>query len=244
MGSAEVTALQIADLHVRLAGRQILTDVNLEARPAELIGLLGPNGAGKTTLMRSILGLIPRTKGSIKAASVGYVPQRHEFAWDYPIDVRHTVLNGRAGLIGPLRRSRRADFAATAHALKRVNLQHLADRPIGQLSGGQRQRVLVARALAVEPTLLLLDEPFTGMDFPSIEALVEILQSLAADGMSILMVTHDLAQAVHVCDRLVLLNRRIIADGSPSELQNAEPWMETFDVQPDSPLLRGVGLSQ
>ena len=82
MGSAEVTALQIADLNVSLAGRQILTDVNLEARPGELIGLLGPNGAGKTTLMRSILGLIPRTKGSIQAASVGYVPQRHEFAWD------------------------------------------------------------------------------------------------------------------------------------------------------------------
>ena len=94
----------------------------------------------------------------------------------------------------------------------------------------------------MEPTLLLLDEPFTGMDFPSIESLVEILQSLAADGMSILMVTHDLAQAVHVCDRVVLLNGRVVADGAPDQLQNPEPWMETFDVRPDSPLLRGVGL--
>lgn len=261
---AEPLVLRVRDLHVRLAGREVLRDVNLDLVRGDLMGLLGPNGAGKTTLLRSILGLIPKQQGTVEVAAdpnagsdsemttgraarahIGYVPQRHEFAWDYPISVYQCVLNGQAGKRGLLRRATVSDHRAVAEALERVHLTELSDRPIGQLSGGQRQRVLVARALANEPSLLLLDEPFTGMDFPSIELLCEVLEELCTtDGISVLMITHDLPQAVDVCHRIALLNGSIVASGVPAELRDPQPWTDTFGVRSDSPLLRSLGLEQ
>ena len=260
----EPLVLRVRDLEVHLAGREVLREVNLDLVRGDLMGLLGPNGAGKTTLLRSILGLIPKKKGTIEVAAdpnagadsemttgraarahIGYVPQRHEFAWDYPISVYQCVLNGQAGKRGLLRRATVSDHRAVAEALERVHLTELSDRPIGQLSGGQRQRVLVARALANEPSLLLLDEPFTGMDFPSIELLCDVLEELCStDGISVLMITHDLPQAVDVCHRIALLNGSIVASGSPAELRDPQPWTDTFGVRSDSPLLRSLGLEQ
>lgn len=210
-----------------------------------------PNGAGKTTLLRAVLALVPIQSGSVAVDGregadairlvCGYVPQRHDVAWSFPISVHDAVLNGRVRRMGWLRRPGKADFAAARAALRRVRMDHLADRPIGELSGGQRQRVLIARALANEPCVLLLDEPFTGLDMPTQEVLTELFVRLAGEGEALLMSTHDLAGAAAACDRLVLLRERVIADGPPDLLREADAWSRTPQVGLDSPLLAGLG---
>ncbi|MDO5671057.1 MAG: anchored repeat-type ABC transporter ATP-binding subunit [Corynebacterium sp.] len=243
--------LNVCGLRVHLAGRLVIDDASLHVNAGEFLGLLGPNGAGKTTLLRAILGLVPVTAGHIDVAGhrgaelrrqVGYVPQRHDVAWDFPLDVYTAVLGGRTGLIGWFRRAGASDHAAVEEALERVRLGDLARRPIGELSGGQRQRVLVARALATRPRILLLDEPFTGLDIPSSEQLLELFDTLAAQGTSIVMSTHNLSEAVHTCHRLLLFHRTVIATGTRAELNHPEPWMATFGVRPGSPLLHSVGV--
>ncbi|QOC92505.1 anchored repeat-type ABC transporter ATP-binding subunit [Micromonospora craniellae] len=247
-----MNALEVEDLDVDLGGRPVLRGVRLQVGPGELVGLIGPNGAGKTTLLRSVLALIRPRSGRVLVAgvpsrpgrtAVGYVPQRHEFAWDFPISVEQTVLTGRTGRIGLLRRPGVADWRAAADAIERVRLGDLRRRPVGELSGGQRQRVLVARALALEPELLLLDEPFTGLDLPTQELLGDLFTGLAAEGRALLMTTHDLVGAISSCTRLVLLNQRIIAEGAPADLRDPQVWMRTFGVSDRSPLLRIVQAS-
>ncbi|MGI5215288.1 anchored repeat-type ABC transporter ATP-binding subunit [Plantactinospora sp. CA-290183] len=242
-------ALEVEELDVDLGGRPVLRNVRLHLEPGELVGLLGPNGAGKTTLLRAVLALIRVRRGRIlvdgKASrpgrsTIGYVPQRHEFTWDFPISVEQAVLTGRTGRMGLLRRPGVADWRAVGDALDRVQLAALRRRPVGELSGGQRQRVLVARALALAPRILLLDEPFTGLDMPTQELLGDLFAGLAAEGRAVLMTTHDLVAAIESCTRLVLLNRTVIADGRPAELQDVEVWMRTFGVSATSPLLKLV----
>ncbi|MGE3621325.1 MAG: anchored repeat-type ABC transporter ATP-binding subunit [Acidimicrobiia bacterium] len=230
-----------------LGGRAVLRDVALEVSPGELVGLLGPNGAGKTTLLRSVLGLVRTRAGRVEVdgrrgraarARLGYVPQRHEFAWDFPISVERAVLSGRTGRLGLLRRPGVADWRAVGEALERVHLADLRRRPVGELSGGQRQRVLVARALAVAPAVLLLDEPFTGLDVPTQELLSDLFVGLAAEDRAVLMTTHDLLGALTTCTRLVLLNGTVVAQGPPDDLRDRQVWMRTFGVGEGSPLLR------
>ena len=245
------TELSVRGLAVELGGRQVLHEVNLTACGGELVGLIGPNGAGKTTLLRSVLGLIPVRSGEItmdgRAARatrrrIGYVPQRHEFAWDFPISVADVVLSGRVGAIGWLRRAGVRDYRAANEALDRVGMRDLAQRPVGELSGGQRQRVLVARALALRPRLLLLDEPFTGLDIPTQELLTDLLGELSAEGCALLMTTHDLAGAMYTFDRLYLVNQTVIAHGTPSDLRDPAVWIEAFGFREDSPLLTALGV--
>ncbi|WJY67894.1 anchored repeat-type ABC transporter ATP-binding subunit [Corynebacterium auris] len=247
-----MSVLTVEDLAVSLAGRPVIGGACLCIDEGEFVGLLGPNGAGKTTLLRSILGLIPIEAGRVDVCGktgravrdlIGYVPQRHEVAWDFPIDVRTAVMGGRTGLIGFFRRPGAKDHEAVDEALERVRLSDLSHRPIGELSGGQRQRVLVARALATRPKVLLLDEPFTGLDIPSSEQLLELFDNLAGQGTAIVMSTHNLAEAVHACHRLVLFNRTVVAEGSRARLNIAQPWIDTFGVRPDSPLLSAVGVN-
>lgn len=252
-GPGSDIVVDVRDLHVWLGGRHVLTGVNLALEGGQLVGLLGPNGAGKTTLMRSLLGLVPTASGHIaidgqtdvdaRRLAVGYVPQRHDVAWSFPLTVHEAVLGGRVRRIGWFRRAGKADYAAAHRALKRVRMDHLADRPVGELSGGQRQRVLIARALANEPRVLFLDEPFTGLDMPTQEILTDLFVELARGGESLLMSTHDLAGAAATCDRLVLLRERVVAEGVPGDLRDASPWSDTFQVRPDSPLLSGLGLT-
>jgi len=247
-----MTTLAVDGLDVHLGGRRVLHDVNLSIGTGEFVGLVGPNGAGKTTLLRSVLGLLRPAAGTVsiegeRAANarskVGYVPQRHEFAWDFPITVEETVMTGRTRRIGWLRRPGIADYDAVLDALDRVRMTHLARRPVGELSGGQRQRVLVARALALNPRLLLLDEPFSGLDMPTQEMLFELFADLATEDRAVLMTTHDLVGAMHGCSRLCLINRTIIADGHPSTLTDPEPWMRTFSVKATNPLLATLGMA-
>lgn len=223
--------LRVEAASVVLGGRLALEDATLTVAAGELVGLIGPNGAGKTTLLRAALGLVPLVSGAVSVTSrPGYVPQRHEFAWDFPIDVAGAVLTGRTRTIGWLRRPRQADREAAERALELTGLTGLARRPIGELSGGQRQRVLVARALAAEPRLLLLDEPFTGVDVPTQELLNQLFRQLAADGRALLMTTHDLAAAARTCDRVVLINRTVVAEGGPELLTEPDRMLRAFGL--------------
>ena len=236
--------IAVKELSVSLSGRRVIDAANLSVHPGEFIGLLGPNGAGKTTLMRAILGLVPFTGTIDVGTSLGYVPQRHDVEWDFPISVSNAVLSGRTGLVGWFRRPGRADKQAARRAIELTNLEEFARRPIAQLSGGQRQRVLIARALACEPEVLLLDEPFTGLDAPNTEELLLLFDKLTADGTSVVMSTHNLSEAAHSCSRLVLFNRGIIADGPAEALRmTAQPWSDTFGVSASSPLLSAIGVA-
>ncbi|OFS38716.1 anchored repeat-type ABC transporter ATP-binding subunit [Corynebacterium sp. HMSC069E04] len=236
--------IAVKELSVSLSGRRVIDAANLSVHPGEFIGLLGPNGAGKTTLMRAILGLVPFTGTIDVGTSLGYVPQRHDVEWDFPISVSNAVLSGRTGLVGWFRRPGRADKQAARRAIELTNLEEFARRPIAQLSGGQRQRVLIARALACEPEVLLLDEPFTGLDAPNTEELLLLFDKLTADGTSVVMSTHNLSEAAHSCSRLVLFNRGIIADGPAETLRmTSQPWSDTFGVSASSPLLSAIGVA-
>ena len=237
-----MSQLRVAGLGASLGGRAVLEGVDLEVGAGELVGLIGPNGAGKTTLIRSILGLIPSSGRVETDGAIGYVPQRHEFAWDFPISVRDAVLGAVSVRLGLLARPRLAHHRAVERALAKVGMRELADRPVGELSGGQRQRVLVARALALEPSVLLLDEPFTGLDMPTQELLMDLFASLAASGCAVLMTTHDLVGARAQCDRLCLINGTVIGSGAPDQLRDADVWVRTFEVREDNPLLSALGV--
>lgn len=240
--------LNVENLSVALGGRRVVHQASLSVSGGEVVGLIGPNGAGKTTLLRTALGMLRPVAGQVTVngrpvgggrASIGYVPQRHEFAWDYPISVEGVVMTGRTGALGVMRRPGVADWRAVGEALERVQMTELRGRPVGELSGGQRQRVLVARALALEPALLLLDEPFTGLDMPTQDMLSALLSSLAREGRAVLVTTHDLISAFHGCDRLVLLNETVVAQGTPSRLASDPAiWTRAFGVGDDSPLMR------
>ncbi len=236
------TPLQVEHLSVTYGQRRVLNDVSFNVRKGSLVGLIGPNGAGKTTLMRAIVGLVRPASGKISCADTpGYVPQRHDIAWDYPICIADMVL------MGTRRRSmwrRRDGILAAARALEEVDLLALAHRPIGQLSGGQRQRVLIARALVDNPSLIILDEPFTGLDQPTQDLLSDLFVRLTGQGRSILMSTHDLCHAVDVCDCLLMLDRTLVGHGHPRELRDPQLWMDTYRVGRHSPLLRSIGLGE
>lgn len=246
-GEVSGDGLEIRGLDVDLGGRPVLRGVDLAVPGGEFLGVLGPNGAGKTTLLRAVLGLVPIRSGSVLVGGarparcrsrLGYVPQRHEFAWDYPVSVLDAVLTGRSARLGVWRRPRAGDWDAAAEALDRVGLADLAARPVGELSGGQRQRVLVARALVADPEVLLLDEPYTGLDLPAQEELAALFTRLAADGRAVVMTTHDLLGALHGCARIALVNGTVVAVGARSALRDPALWQRTFGVGPDSPVLR------
>lgn len=237
--------ITLTDLSVELGGRRVLDRVSLSLGTGEFVGLIGPNGAGKTTLLRTILGVQPSVAGKVGVSGrIGYVPQKREMDWDFPISVRRCVANGRAGLRPPWRIRDPEAAAIVGESLRHVELVGLADRPIGALSGGQRQRVLVARALAVDPEILILDEPFTGVDMPTQDLLLRLFAELAAEGVTVLMSTHDLGSAMETCQRVVLLNRTVRAVGSPAELTDPGLWMDTFKVGAQAPLLREAGVAR
>jgi len=207
--------IEIEDLWLSRRGQVVLEAVDLEVGAREYLAILGPNGSGKTTLLRAILGLLPPDRGRVrvlgktpKAARglVGYVPQHAGFDVDFPIRVRDVVLMGRFGRRGAGRRLRNVDREAADGALSRLEVSELADRPIGQLSGGQLQRVMIARALAGEPQLLLLDEPMSSLDERIGRGVWEILEELSRE-MAIVIVSHDIGAISRYVGRVACLNR-------------------------------------
>ncbi len=221
------------------AGVWALEDVTLTLRPAERVAVVGPNGAGKSTLFKLIVGQLHPGRGSVhiygseptRHICIAYVPQRNQIDWAFPVTVEEVVMMGRIGQIGLLRWPRRRDWEWVRASLARVGATHLAHKQIGELSGGQQQRVFIARALAQEAELLLMDEPLTGLDTPGREALFEILDGVAGAGVTTLIATHDLNLAAERFDRLLLLNRRVVAFGRPDEVLTPAHLLQAYGGQ-------------
>lgn len=221
-------AIEVTDLTVRRGDVLALDRVQLSISSGCVTGLLGMNGSGKSTLFQTIMGLLRPARGSVSVAgmspdrarcrqTVGYVPQNEAVDWSFPVSVRDVVMMGRYGHLGPTRRPRRSDQTAVSAALDRVQLTDLAGRQIGQLSGGQRKRAFLARALAQRAEILLLDEPFTGVDKRSEATIVDLLRHLADDGRTILVATHDLESLPRLATEAVLLRRTVVFHGPVTE---------------------------
>jgi ABC-type Mn2+/Zn2+ transport system ATPase subunit len=209
--------LSTRDLAASYGGPVVLSGVTFDAEQGERIGVLGPNGGGKSTLFRVLLGELRPLRGSVRRPPrLGFVPQTERSRLDYPVSALDVALMGTLSRVPWWRPVGRAERRAALAALDRVGLAALAGEQFGQLSGGQRQRVLVARALVQDAPVLLLDEPFSGVDQTSAELLERLLADLAREGRALLVATHDLEQARRF-DRVLCLNRRQIAFGPPAE---------------------------
>lgn len=246
-------AVEVTSLRVSYDETVALDGVNLTVASGQVHGLVGMNGSGKSTLFKSLMGLIDVQTGSMeifgtpptkarKALRVAYTPQSEEVDWDFPISVRDVVTMGRYGHMGWRRRTRAEDREAVDHALARCQLQDFADRQIGALSGGQRKRAFVARGLAQGAELLLLDEPFAGVDRRSETMITGLLRELAAEGRTILISTHDLISIPALCDQVALINRHIIAHGNPAETLVPDRLAEAFGGFVPREMLSGEGV--
>jgi iron complex transport system ATP-binding protein len=236
-----VNAIELRGVTVSLGGHPVVRDVGAVVERGEWVALIGPNGAGKTTLLRAIAGLVPHDGGVSllgraaadldrreRARLLAVVPQLPETPpW---LTVAEYVLMGRTPHLGRLAREGAADRGAAARALERLELDGLADRPLGTLSGGERQRAVVARALAQEASIVLLDEPTAALDIGHQQQALELLDGLRAhDGLTLLAAMHDLTLAAQYADRVLLLSEgRIVADGSPAEVLTEEALAEHY----------------
>jgi manganese/iron transport system ATP-binding protein len=202
-------------LTVNYDGTPALEGVSFSVEAGERVAVVGPNGSGKSTLFKAMVGLLRPVAGSVQSngAKIGYVSQRSEVDWRFPVTVHDVVMMGRIAQIGWLRWQRPSDREVVRRCLDQVGMTAFAGRQIGELSGGQQQRVFIARALAQNASILLMDEPFSGVDVPSQEAILEILDGLRQQNVTVLVSTHDLNLAVERFDRLALLNHRLIAYG-------------------------------
>jgi manganese/iron transport system ATP-binding protein len=231
-------ALLLDDVTVSFDGVEALTGITVTVDEGRSVALVGPNGAGKSTLLRAILGLVPLERGRIEVlgttpaaarGDVAYVPQADTLDRDFPVTALEVTLMGRYRRIGWLRRPGAADRAAARAALGEVGLEDRAGERFGTLSGGQRQRVLLARAICQEARLLLLDEPFNGVDAATLDLLVPVLAKLRADGAAILMPTHDLAIAHLTCGDACILNRHQVAFGPIGEALSTDALRSLYD---------------
>ncbi|WP_061961409.1 metal ABC transporter ATP-binding protein [Demequina flava] len=234
-------ALEIDNVSVSYGEVAALTGCTLSLAPGQVTGLIGMNGSGKSTLFKSIMGVVAPQMGTIRvdgadaakarrAQRVSYVPQSEDVDWDFPLSVWDVVMMGRYGLMGPMRRPSRADRAAVEEALERVELADLAGRQIGQLSGGQRKRAFVARGIAQGASLMLLDEPFAGVDKRSERTIIALLRDLAADGRTVLVSTHDLHALPSLADEAILLLRRVLYQGDVAGALEPENLTRAFGL--------------
>lgn len=230
-------ALEAEALNINYGKTPILWDINLQIPQGCLIGIVGPNGAGKSTLLKAALGLVKPLSGKIsllgRPASqvrrrIAYVPQRESVDWDFPVTAFEVVLMGRYGRLGILGRLRKADRDAAFAALERVGMSAYADRQIGQLSGGQQQRLFIARALVQDADVLLLDEPFAGVDLATEKAIVDLLRLQKQRGKTVFSIHHDLPTVEEYFDWAVLLNTRLIGCGPVKEVFHRENLKKTF----------------
>ncbi len=217
-----VPAVSLRDLTVAYRETPVLWDVDLDIPAGSLTAIIGPNGAGKSTLIKAALGLAPLAAGSVSIFGepykeqrdlVGYVPQRGSVDWDFPTNALDVVMMGTYGRLGWIRRPGKAQREVAMRSLEQLGMADFAHRQISQLSGGQQQRVFLARALAQDAELYVMDEPFVGVDATTERAIVDLLRELQARGKTVVCVHHDLESAPDYFDWLVLLNVRIIADG-------------------------------
>lgn len=226
-------AISLNEVCVRYGEVQALDRATVDIAPGRVCGLVGMNGSGKSTLFKTITGLIRPDFGTVlvnsqdpsevrKSGGIGYVPQSEDVDWSFPLSVRDVVMTGRYGSMGITRRSGRADDEAVREALHRVELTQYADRQIGQLSGGQKKRTFVARGIAQGAKVLLLDEPFAGVDKRSEATITRLVREQASDGATVLVSTHDLQALPELADEAILLMRRVLLHDSPQEILRPE----------------------
>jgi manganese/iron transport system ATP-binding protein len=228
--------LDITHVTVRYNGHDALENVTFHLHESERVAVVGPNGAGKSTLFKVVAGVLPPTSGEVKIfgsrprghVCIGYIPQRSQVDWNFPVTVADVVMMGRSAKLGPLNWPHKRDWEHVHHALETVDLTNLSTRQIGQLSGGQQQRMFIARALAQEAELMLMDEPLTGLDTPSQEGILELMDRLKKEKVTVMVATHDLDQASTHFDRIMLLNRRVVAFGEPKIVMQTENLLKAY----------------
>lgn len=228
--------MQVEGLTVAYDGKPILRSVSFEASRGKLVGIIGPNGAGKSTLLKAILGLLRSDSGRVVVMGesiaksrrhVAYVPQTESVDWDFPVTVFEVVLMGRFGTRAWWSRPGTEDYKAAEHALELVDMKAFSNRHIRRLSGGQQQRVFLARALCQQAPVMLLDEPFAGVDAATEQAIFKLMEELVSSGRTLLVVNHDLA-VLERFDELLMLNQRVVAFGPTSQVLTQENLRRTY----------------
>ena len=234
-------AVAVEDVTVHYGDVLALDRVSVRVPEGRIVGLVGMNGSGKSTLFKTIMGMVTPDHGTVRvlggssaaarrSGTIGYVPQHEDVDWNFPVSVRDIAMTGRYGHMGFTRRPRRADREAVDRALERVELTEYAERQIGRLSGGQKKRAFVARAIAQQARILLLDEPFAGVDKRSEATIVALLRSLTAEGVSVLVSTHDLHALPALADEAILLNRSVILHDTPDVVLRPENLALAFGL--------------
>jgi manganese/iron transport system ATP-binding protein len=233
-------SIEVADVTVAYAnGHVALRDASFKLGPGVICALVGVNGSGKSTLFKAIMGFVRPVKGHVRIAGesvkqarrskrIAYVPQSEEVDWTFPVSVWDVVMMGRYGHMNFLRIPRAADKRIVEESLERVGMSDFKERQIGELSGGQKKRVFLARALAQRGSIMLLDEPFTGVDVTTEEAIIALLRSLRDDGHIILVSTHNLGSVPEFCDHVVLVNRTVLAAGPTEQVFTEQNLTQAF----------------
>lgn len=235
-----MNAIEITDVTVEYNNQRALEDVSLHIPRGAICGLVGMNGAGKSTLFNTLMGFVNPARGTItindahlnvaqKNGWVAYVPQSEDVDWNFPVTVGDVVMMGRYGFMGALRIPSQKDHASVHQALERVHMTHYKDRQIGQLSGGQKKRVFFARSLAQEAQIMLLDEPFAGVDAKTEAEITNVLLELKKDGKTVLISTHELTSLSEYCDHVILLKKGVVAYGKTEDVFTPENISKTFD---------------
>ncbi|MGA9397348.1 MAG: metal ABC transporter ATP-binding protein [Anaerolineaceae bacterium] len=236
----EPARLDIEHVTAGYNGSDALSDLTLQIPHGSQVAIVGPNGAGKSTLFKVLVGLLPLRKGNIQIHCkpigqhrdcIAYIPQREEVDWKFPVTVRDVVTMGRYAQLGWFAQPGSQDSDVVDECLKQMNLLDLADASVGDLSGGQQQRVFLARALAQEPHILLMDEPFTGVDAATLETTLAIIKNLRQNKVTVLVSTHDLNLAAQHFELVILLNKRLISFGPPEKSLTQETLKAAFGQQ-------------
>lgn len=231
------SAVSVKHLTVSYQTKPVLVDVSFDVYPGNVVGILGPNGAGKSTVIKSIMGFVDRDFGEVRLFNekvenaqgrVAYVPQRGQIDWNFPVTVWDVVMMGRYGHTPWYRSMNKNDHRIAEKALEDVRMLEFRYRQIGQLSGGQQQRVFMARALAQQSEILLLDEPFAGVDAATERAIASLLSDARKSGKTVIVVHHDLETAAEFFDRVIILNRRLYAYGPPRDILQEHLLAEVY----------------
>ncbi|GMQ23774.1 metal ABC transporter ATP-binding protein [Algoriphagus sp. oki45] len=233
----EEPILEIHDLTVSYDQNPVLWNVDLSLPKGKLVGILGPNGAGKSTLIKAIMGLIPPTSGYIRIfdkplnevrTRISYVPQRESVDWNFPASVLDVVMMGTYGKLGLFRRPGKKEKELALHSLEQVGMSGFVKRQISELSGGQQQRVFIARALAQQADLYLMDEPFAGVDMATETAIFQLLKEMADTGKTVIVVHHDIHSAMNFFDWAIMLNLHLVASGPKDLVMTEELLRKTY----------------